>query len=133
MADATLTRTLVRYVAFQIPGWLLVGAAAGAAVYWLGVAPWIALTGLGLFVAKDALLFPLLRRSYERDGRTHGPIGESGIVEDAIDDEGFVRVGAERWRARSAPDSAPIPVGARVRVVGVRGLTLQVEAAPDSE
>lgn len=133
MADASSIRTLLRYLAFQVPGWLGVGAAAGAAVYWLGVPPWIALTGVGLFVAKDALLFPLLRRSYERDGRTHGPIGESGVVEDAIDDEGFVRVGAERWRARIAHGSAPIPLGARVRVVGVRGLTLQVEAAPDSE
>jgi len=133
MADATLGRTLVRYVAFQVPGWLLVGAAAAAAVYWLGVAPWVALAGVGLFVLKDALLFPLLRRSYERDGRTHGPIGENGVAEDAIHDEGFVRVGAERWHASLANGSAPIPGGARVRVVSVHGLTLRVEAATDSE
>lgn len=130
---ATLGRTLVRYVAFQVPGWLLVGTAAWAAVHWLGVAPWMALAGVGVFVAKDALLFPFVRRSYERDGRTHGPIGESGVAEGAIDGEGFVRVGAERWHARVAGGGEPIPGGARVRIVGVRGLTLQVEIAPDAE
>jgi len=132
-ADPTLGRTLLRYVAFQVPGWLLVGAAAGAAVYWLGVPAWIALAGVGLFVVKDALLFPLLRRSYERDGRTHGPVGEHGVVEDSIDGEGWVRVGAERWRARAADGSAPIERGARVRIVAVHGLTLHVEVAPDSD
>ncbi|MCU0668958.1 MAG: NfeD family protein [Myxococcota bacterium] len=128
-----LGRTLLRYAAFQVPGWLLVGAAAWAAVHWFGVATWMALAGVGLFVLKDALLFPLLRRSYERDGRTHGPVGEHGVVEDAIDGEGWVRVGAERWRARVAGGSAPIERGARVRIVAVHGLTLHVEAAPDSE
>lgn len=133
MADASLGRTLARYLAFQVPGWLLAGAAAAGAVHWLGVAPWIAALGVGLFVLKDALLFPLLRRSYERDGRTHGPIGESGVAEGAIDGEGFVRVGAERWHARAADGSGPIPGGAHVRIVGVRGLTLHVEIAPDPE
>jgi membrane-bound ClpP family serine protease len=131
--DAALGRTLLRYVAFQVPGWLLIGAAAWAAVHWFDVETWMALAGVGLFVLKDALLFPLVRRSYERDGRTHGPIGENGVAEDEIDGEGWVRVGAERWRARVAQGSAPIARGGRVRIVGVHGLTLHVEATADSE
>lgn len=133
MASGSLGRTLLRYTAFQTPGWLLVGAAAWAAVHWLGVETWMALAGVGLFVLKDALLFPLVRRSYERDGHTHGPIGESGVAEQAIDGEGWVRVGAERWRARVVNGSPPIERGVRVRIVGVHGLTLHVEAAPESD
>lgn len=132
MTRGSLGRTLLRYIAFQVPGWLLVGMLAWTAVHRLGVEAWIAAAGCALFVAKDALLFPFLRRSYERDGHTHGPIGENGIADDGIDGEGWVRVGAERWRARVVRGSTPIAPGSRIRVVGVHGLTLHVESETDS-
>jgi membrane-bound serine protease (ClpP class) len=48
-------------------------------------------------------------------------IGDSGMSSDG---EGMVRVRGELWRARAR---APIPEGARVRVVDVDGLTVHVE------
>ena len=53
-----------------------------------------------------------------------GLLGEEGEVREAIGpDGGRVLVHGELWSAH-AP--APIPEGARVRVVGVRGLTVEV-------
>ena len=119
-----------RYLLFQVPGWLVVGGALAAAMRWWELpAPW-ALAGFAAWLAKDAVLYPIVRRAYEPDGRApHGPIGGHGVAETAIDgEEGWVRVGPERWRARTAPGAGPIAAGAAVRVRGLRGHVLEVEA-----
>jgi membrane-bound serine protease (ClpP class) len=53
-------------------------------------------------------------------------IGENGQALDAVDPDGVVQVGASRWRARTNR-STPIPAGDAVRVVGIDGVTLEVE------
>jgi membrane protein implicated in regulation of membrane protease activity len=124
---------LRRYLLFQVPGWLLAGSALAAAVRWWDLpVPW-ALAGFAAWLAKDAVLYPIVRRAYEPDGfAPHGPIGEHGVAETAVAGEGWVRVGPERWRARLAPGAAPIDPGAPVRVVRLRGHELEVEpAAPE--
>jgi membrane protein implicated in regulation of membrane protease activity len=125
--------TLRRYLLFQVPGWGLAAGALAAAVRWWDLpVPW-ALAGFAAWLAKDAVLYPIVRRAYEPDGRApHGPIGEHGVAETAIDGEGWVRVGPERWRARLAPGAAPIPPGAPVRVVRLVGHELEVEPDPRS-
>jgi membrane protein implicated in regulation of membrane protease activity len=122
--------TLRRYLLFQLPGWLVVGVGLALAVRWWGLPlPW-ALVGFAAWLAKDALLYPIVRRSYEPDGfAPHGPIGERGVAETAVDTEGWVRVGPERWRARRAPGAGAIAPGAPVRVVRLRGHELEVEPA----
>jgi len=54
-----------------------------------------------------------------------GLIGEEGVVRQVIDPEGKVIVHGELWQAVS---QTPIPVGTRVRVTGIRNLTLEVAA-----
>lgn len=122
--------TLRRYLLLQIPGWAIVTCLLAAAVRWWELpVPW-ALAGLVAWLAKDAVLYPIVRRAYEPDGfAPHGPIGEHGIAETAVDDEGWVRVGPERWRARRAPGASPIAPGAPVRVVRLRGHELDVTPA----
>jgi membrane protein implicated in regulation of membrane protease activity len=94
-----------------------------------GVAGWLALAAFALFVAKDAVLFPFVRRAYERNDVPPHPVGETGVAEDAIDaGEGWVRVGRELWRAQRAPGATAIARGERVRVVALRGHVLEVEA-----
>jgi membrane protein implicated in regulation of membrane protease activity len=121
---------LRRYLLFQVPGWLLVGGTLFTLVRLWDLEPSWAVGGFALWLAKDAVLFPVLRRAYEPDGEApHGPIGDAGIAEDAFDGErreGWVQVGPERWRARLAPGAAPIPAGSRVRVLGLRGHELWV-------
>jgi membrane-bound serine protease (ClpP class) len=64
-----------------------------------------------------------------RRPRSTGPgvlIGTTGVVTTPLDPKGVVQVAAERWSAESA--AGPVPAGTTVRVVGVDGLTLRVEA-----
>lgn len=124
------TRVLARYVLFQSPGWLVVGGLAVAGVEWAAVPPWIAALCFAAWFAKDAVLFPFVRAAYERHGPTHGEVGQYGVAEEAIDPEGWVRIGAERWRARLAPGAPVVPACTPIRVVAVEGLLLRVEAAP---
>jgi membrane protein implicated in regulation of membrane protease activity len=131
---APASRVLARYLLFQVPGWVLVGGALAAAAQWNVVSTPVAWMGFALWLAKDAVLFPVLRRAYEPDGcGPPEPVGAAGVAEDALDDEGWVRLGAELWRARLARGAAPIPRGARVRVVGAEGLVLYVEADAGEE
>lgn len=119
---------LARYALFQSPGWLVVGGLAVAGVEWAAVPPWIAALCFAAWFAKDAVLFPFVRAAYERHGPTHGEVGLHGIAEEAIDPEGWVRIGAERWHARLAPGADAVPAHAPVRVVAVEGLELRVRA-----
>jgi membrane protein implicated in regulation of membrane protease activity len=122
-------RTFVRYVAFQLPGWAL---AAGVA-WWLaasaGLAPWLAGLGWTLFVIKDFVLYRFVRESYAVSDPAAAAllVGRTGIARERIDPAGYVRVGAELWRAELAPGASAIDADAPVRVCDVRGLTLIVE------
>lgn len=121
-------RVIVRYVLFQVPGTVLLGVALVAASRMWDLPAWLALLILGLWMLKDALLFPFVRKAYEPHG-TELP-GPEAVVTDALAPEGYVRVGGELWRARLRRGEAP--PGTRVRVTDIRGLTLVVETdAPD--
>ena len=54
-----------------------------------------------------------------------GMVGETGVAKSDIHQDGKVSVHGEFWNAVSA---VPIGVGSKVRVVGVHGLKVQVEA-----
>lgn len=59
---------------------------------------------------------------------THAMIGEIGIARTAVDGDGKVFVHGELWNAMAANS---IPEGARVRVRGVEGMRVVVEAATE--
>jgi membrane protein implicated in regulation of membrane protease activity len=52
-------------------------------------------------------------------------VGQRVLAEEGLAPDGYVRIGAELWRAELAGGSAAR--GAVLRVVAVRGLTLVVE------
>ncbi len=87
-----------------------------------------AITLLLAYIAKDFLLYPLLRRSYEEDRRTGAEplIGRTGIAVEELNPVGYVRVRGELWRAEAA--GGAVPAGAPVTVVSTDGMTLVVEA-----
>jgi membrane-bound ClpP family serine protease len=129
---ARTRHVFARYLAFEAPSWL-----ALAAVLWLLVRVWELSTStaalvLALWVLKDLALFPVLRVAYEPSGGSGGAenlLGALGTVSAELAPEGWVRIGAERWRARAAREHAPLAVGAAVRVTAVEGLLLRVEPA----
>jgi membrane-bound serine protease (ClpP class) len=53
-------------------------------------------------------------------------IGEEGVVTQPLDPSGYIRVRGEVWAATLDNGAGPAPVGAKVMVWDVRGLTLHV-------
>lgn len=119
---------LLRYTAFQIPGQVLVGIGAWLAWDLFEVDGRLALAVVAAWIAKDVLLFPLVRVAYAPgDDRGPGGLrGARGVVVEALAPEGRVRVGAELWRARLREGAGPVGEGSAVRVERVEGLTVVV-------
>ena len=103
MSERRRGRTFARYLAFQLPGWVLAFAVLGF-LYQGGWMPfWVAASLLGLL----ALLLP--------------------------GHDGWVRVGPERWRASLVPGSEALSEDDAVRVREVKGHTLLVEPVRGGE
>ena len=125
-------RTVGRYVLSQVPGWalaaLLLAALSRASL--LGART--ATAALIAWMAKDLLLYPLFRRAYEPGGASAAEqfVNAEALARHGFSREGWVDIHGELWRAELAPGEEPIHAGQRVRVRGVRGLTLLVTSAP---
>jgi membrane protein implicated in regulation of membrane protease activity len=129
--ERTVT-VFARYWLFQLPGTVVAAGVLFVLVRWELITTGVAGLLFGFWVLKDLLLFPVTRVGYERGGRPHGSdalLGSAGVVREEIaaSGTGWVRVGPELWRARREGGGEALPVGAKVRVVGVDGLVLRVE------
>lgn len=120
-----------RYVLLEIPGWIVASVVlvllTRAGKLEAGTA-WML---LGIWIAKDFVLYPVLRVGYQHsapDG-SGSLVGALGTARERLDPSGYVRVGAELWRAELAPGQPPVEAGGAVRVVSVHRLTLRVEPA----
>lgn len=90
--------------------------------------PWLSIVGIP--AALTAILAFAIRKAWQaRRAKPvtgqEGLLGAIGTVKIALDPEGSVLVWGERWRATSS-DGQPIPAGARVKVIAMEGLCLQV-------
>lgn len=120
---------LARYALFQLPGQVGVALLVFILWEWAGLPGWAALAIVAAWVAKDAALYPLLRRAYETPPNgAEALIGRRGVVRRRLAPRGTVAFGIELWRAEIGPAGEPIDAGVAVRVVAVRGLTLIVAA-----
>ncbi|MBW2274735.1 MAG: NfeD family protein [Deltaproteobacteria bacterium] len=130
MSETRRGRTFARYLAFQLPGWVLAFVVLGF-LHQGGWMPfWLAAGLLGLLAVVDLAIYPWARVAYE-PGPDHGHAKLEGALGIALgpllpDYEGWVRVGAERWRAKLEPGAAPLCEDAKVRVCEVKGHTLVV-------
>ncbi len=131
MADSTerQLRPLTKYLLLQIPGWLLAVLVLWLLGRWVDFPFWAAVGLLLLWVIKDLLLFPFVRRAYESGVKrgAEGLIGAQGIAQERLAPAGYIRVGGELWRAEALQTDVPIPPGSRVKVQAVRGLTLLIQ------
>jgi len=80
---------------------------------------------LGLFFLFGAATVVKAHRKKPEAGREE-LVGEVGKVVEDLDPEGVVKLHGELWKAESK-DGKSIPVGEKIRVVEVKGLTLIVE------
>jgi membrane protein implicated in regulation of membrane protease activity len=124
-----------RYLLFQIPGWILVLILLGAARHWLGLSTEAAAGLFLLFVAKDFLIYPYVRKAYEPDNRTVAEllIGMTGVTKQALDPEGYVLVKGELWRAMAETPGQSIAQNTIVVIQGVSELTLIVKPAEEPD
>jgi membrane protein implicated in regulation of membrane protease activity len=123
-------RVFARYLAFQAATWVFGGAVLSWLAYEELIQTWLAFALFGALVLKDLVLFPLTRKAYE-PGPLHGAaelLGSEVRVESALSPDGYVRAGAERWRASLfEAEGASLHEGDMARVRELRGLTLIVE------
>jgi membrane protein implicated in regulation of membrane protease activity len=134
MRDRPSRSILLRYSLFQIPSAALLAVVLVILHRRLDLSPWI---GWGIFlfwIAKDAVLFPLVWRSYQGDaGGTCSMTGLTGTARTNFSHRGKVEVRGEIWHAETPDGHPPVVAGSKIRVVSSRGLTLVVEgvsAAP---
>jgi membrane protein implicated in regulation of membrane protease activity len=131
MTAGSRSRTIARYTLFQIPVLILLSLGLAAAVRWWGL-PVLAAYGLvALWIAKDIIMYPILRVAYESDSSSGADAihGALGVVTQPLVPSGYVRLGSELWKAELASGSEVVSVGSAIRVVELRGLTLIVEPA----
>jgi membrane protein implicated in regulation of membrane protease activity len=126
-------RVFARYLVLQIPGQFIAAVTLVMLVRWTELTPMLAGILFALWVIKDLAMFPVTRVAYEPQASGQGAdalLGVLGVAQEDLAPEqtGYVRVGAELWRAQLCGDESVIK-GATVRVTDVRDLTLQVEPA----
>src|SRR5690606_25387648 len=127
-------QVLAKYWALQVAGWIGVFVAAWFAAElfdWPRKVVWII---VGVCVAKDVMLYPLVWRAYEHHdshASAYPRVSAEGAVLPRLEPEGAVRIAGERWKAAAA-SGVPIGEGERVRVAGRDGMTLIVEPAQSS-
>lgn len=137
--DPNERRRILRYALFQLPGAAFVAALLAAAVRWWDWSPAFAGALLLAWLIKDAVMYRFVKVAYAPDSELQRDplLGARAVVTRPLEPRGWVRVGAERWRAVAAEGSARIPVGTPVRVRERRALTLVVEPgeelSPDRE
>ena len=102
---------MLRYLVWQIPGWVVIAAVAVVVQGIAAVPWWVAGLFVGAWIVKDL-----------RPARNPMPVGAHGQTVEG----GYVRVGGELWRAE-ARDGRTIAAGVDVVVRGARGLSLVVE------
>jgi membrane protein implicated in regulation of membrane protease activity len=129
---ASLRRVAARYALFQLPELVIASAVLLLLVRLELLTPGWGWASFGLWLLKEAALFPLLRRAYEPSDPSGAArlVGVIGIATGRLDPQGTVRIGAELWTARLASGSRPVEPGERVCVKAVEGLTLHVEEQP---
>jgi membrane protein implicated in regulation of membrane protease activity len=120
---------LVRYTALQLLGLIVLVGILLLVEPWLNLPAWCLWLIIGLWILKDAALFPLTWRAYDWDRTGNDPSleGHYGIVHERLDPAGYVKIRGELWRAEIAKGDSPVEVGDQVRVLNLRGLTLLVK------
>jgi membrane protein implicated in regulation of membrane protease activity len=127
VAEATTTAFVAAY--FAIGALLAALAAALGAPLWAQGAEFV-IVSVGLMVLTRQLVLRGLGKQSGQRMNVYALEGQQGIVTIPIDNDaatGQIRIGSEYWTARSVDElPSPIPVGAKVDVVDVRGVTARV-------
>jgi membrane protein implicated in regulation of membrane protease activity len=126
-------RILLKYVLIQLPEIAVLVLLLVIVGQWIEIAAWLNWGLVGVWVAKDVILYPFVWRAYEwRSEKETSPMaGRYGIAKERLNPSGYVFVRGELWKARVI-EGGVIEKGENVLVKGSRGLTLLVESAVEN-
>lgn len=124
---------LGKYWLLQLPEAALIVVILLALQHWFAIPAWVVWSLAGLWVAKDAALYPFVWRSFDPHypATQHSLDGEHGVATERLDRSGYVRVRGELWRAELADGARPVDKDERVQVQAMRGLTIVVVAVSE--
>jgi membrane-bound ClpP family serine protease len=125
---------LGKYWALQLPEAALVVVILLLLQEWLELPAWLTWSLVGLWVAKDAAIYPFVWRSFDPGypATLHSLDGERGVATERLDPAGYIRVRGELWRAELAHGARPVEKDEPVQVESTRGLTVIVVAVGDT-
>ena len=125
------SRTLRRYVLYQIPGWILAIIGAGLLHHLVGLSTSWGIMLVGSWVIKDAALYPFLRTSYNPDSPSpiEKLVGLQGIAAEPLAPKGYINVRGELWLAEAYPRGTTIEQSRPVIVDSFKGRLLLVRPA----
>lgn len=123
---------LARYLVLQIPGAFIAAVVLMLLVRWGQISETLGWVLFGMWLLKDAAMFPVTRIAFETGSNRHGAealLGASGVAQQPLapGETGYVRVGPELWRARLEGEHT-VSQGDAVHVTAVIDLTLLVMA-----
>jgi membrane protein implicated in regulation of membrane protease activity len=123
--------TWLRYLLFQIPGWVMTAVVLAGLWHWQVLTVTLAVIAFSAWLLKDLILYPLLRQAYEPGAETGSAalVGERGVTQGVLNPSGHIRVRGELWRADAVPQDQIIASGAKVEIVNSDGMKLFVRAA----
>jgi len=120
-----------KYLILQLPGVVLLVIALILIRRWVDLPVWLFWGLIVLWVGKDVVMFPFVRKAYEPQDDANPMIGSLGVVEKRLSPSGFVRIRVEIWKAHVPDGSKPIDRGETIRVSAIEGMTLIVERAAE--
>lgn len=121
---------LAKYWAMQLPATVVVVVVLLVIAESLAWPQWIVWTIVAVWVAKDAILYSFVWRSYDPNYPTALPYptaGAKGVAVERIGACGLVRISGELWGAELSRGARRIEQGETVQVKARHGLTLVVE------
>lgn len=129
------TRILLRYALLQLPGLVLLVLILVFVQRWVDLPAWVFWGSTAIWVVKDAILFPFVRRAYDWDHPqgVNSMVGARGIAKERLAPLGYVQVRNELWKAELMEGNLPLEKGERVRVEGVHGLRLFVQPGDEED
>ncbi len=121
-------RVLLRYWLLQLPATALLILILVLLRDRLEIPGWVVWSIVAIWVMKDALLYPLVWRSYDvaYPVTANAMEGAYGVATERIDPTGYVRVRGELWSAELMDGAPPIDKGERVLVEMRREFVLLV-------
>jgi membrane-bound ClpP family serine protease len=126
-------RVLLRYILLQVPGLAVLVGVILLVREWMVFQDFYAWVAVGVWMAKDVVLFRYVWQAYDWDHPKHSSpmFGKRGQVKEKLAPSGYVQIGGELWQAEATKSSSNIEEGSWIRVEAMRGLTLLVR--PDNE